>query len=612
MNPPRHIPKKWLSPAFRLVGFILCVWLEAGTLLAASSSANYSIPGEVLNAGGGHSASPSYSNDGSIGGIVGIAASPTQTLGAGFLAQIEGLSPSLPPKFSILDQPVDVKIIKGSSAFLTVSTTPNESDAVQTLYSLVGTTVDGVSGPIGTGGMVPSSGILSLPLQALTDSTLSYAVQFSRSYADGSTSTAQTRSFTVALRAWTEAAGTYTTLLHDGNSSVTLGDGAFARGLLTATVSRTGSVSGRVVYVEAPALSGAPSPGVRVYMPATRTFTGRLLPSSADPSKLVCSVRLGTGTQANRQTLDLKVDFLASQPTLNATVTDTISAKPEVCVSLAELCVPASGAVPPEVVGRYVLSANSAAGNNAYTLVQVLASGRILWTTRLTGYTGSGSGGLVAENSSKLTAPFFESRLLVGGTLLNSKVLLGGLNWTRLVDSSWNAAFSLGDVFDHIEKQSSYLSGSKVGSVFNPVYSDAFPSTGVEFINFSEQNYCPWNNTALATLFPASTACLLTVKDPLSDPAAAGFSWQVTVSSTGSVKTTGVPLAGVSPPTLVLRLNRSRGEWSGSYTVERVRRTLVGAALYVEMLRGSGWVETGAQMAPSTARWELSPQKEKG
>ncbi|MEI7775961.1 MAG: hypothetical protein WCK17_14425, partial [Verrucomicrobiota bacterium] len=268
MNPPRHIPKKWLSPAFRLVGFILCVWLEAGTLLAASSSANYSIPGEVLNAGGGHSASPSYSNDGSIGGIVGIAASPTQTLGAGFLAQIEGLSPSLPPKFSILDQPVDVKIIKGSSAFLTVSTTPNESDAVQTLYSLVGTTVDGVSGPIGTGGMVPSSGILSLPLQALTDSTLSYAVQFSRSYADGSTSTAQTRSFTVALRAWTEAAGTYTTLLSDANISATSTDGAHARGVLTATVSKTGSVSGRVVYVEALALSGAPSPAVRAYVPA--------------------------------------------------------------------------------------------------------------------------------------------------------------------------------------------------------------------------------------------------------------------------------------------------------------------------------------------------------
>ncbi len=608
MNPPRHLAKKWLSPAIRLTGLILCVGLKAGTLFAGGSSANYSVPCDVLNAGGGHSASASYSNDGSLGGIIGIASSPTETLAAGFLAQIETLSASLPVNLSILNQPFDVKIVKGSAAFLTVSTTANESDAVQTRYTLVGTATDGVSAAVGVGGVVPSTGILHLPLQTLTDSSLAYAVQFSRSYPDGSTATAQTRSFSVTLRAWTEAAGTYTALLQDGNSSATLADGAHARGLLTATVSRTGSVSGRVVYVEAPALSGAPSAGVRAYMPATRTFTGRLLPSSADPSKLVCSVRLGTGAQTNRQAMDLKVDFLASQPTLQATVTDLISAKPEVCLSRAELCVPASGAVPPEVVGRYVLSANPALANNAYTLVQVLASGRILWTTRLTGYTGSGSGGLVAENSSKLTAPFFESRLLVGGTLLNSTVLLGGLNWTRLADSGWNAAFSLGAFFDQVEKQSSYLSGTKVGSVFTPVYSDALASTGVGFMDFSEQNYCPWNSTALATLFPASTACLLTVKDTLTDPDAPGFSWQVTVSSTGSVKATGIPRAGVSPPTLVLRLNRSRGEWSGYYTVEKVRRTLVGAALYVEMLRGSGWVETSAQMAPNTARWELSPQ----
>jgi len=610
MNPPRHLAKKWLSPAFRLTGLILCVGLKAGTLFAGGSSANYSVPCDVLNAGGGHSASASYSNDGSLGGIIGIASSPTETLAAGFLAQIETLSASLPVNLSILNQPFDVKIVKGSAAFLTVSTTANESDAVQTRYTLVGTTTAGVSAAVGVGGVVPSTGILHLPLQTLTDSSLAYAVQFSRSYPDGSTATAQTRSFSVTLRAWTEAAGTYTALLQDGNSSATLADGAHARGLLTATVSRTGSVSGRVVYVEAPALSGAPSAGVRAYMPATRTFTGRLLPSSADPSKLVCSVRLGTGAQTNRQAMDLKVDFLASQPTLQATVTDLISAKPEVCLSRAELCVPASGAVPPEVVGRYVLSANPALANNAYTLVQVLASGRILWTTRLTGYTGSGSGGLVAENATKLTAPFFESRLLVGGTLLNSTVLLGGLNWTRLANSAWNASFSLGASSDQVEKQSSYLSGTKVGSVFTPVYSEALRSTGVGFMDFSEQDYCPWTSTALATLFPASTSCLLTVKDTLTDPAASGaasgFSWQVTVSSTGSVKTTGIPLAGVSPPALILRLNRNTGEWSGYYTVDKVRRTLVGAALNVDMLRGSGWVETGAQMAPNTARWELS------
>ncbi len=92
------------------------------------------------------------------------------------------------------------------------------------------------------------------------------------------------------------------------------------------------------------------------------------------------------------------------------------------------------------------------------------------------------------------------------------------------------------------------------------------------------------------------------------DPAATGFSWGVTVSSAGSVKTIGIPVDGVSPPTLVLRLNRSRGEWSSYYTAGKVRRAVVGAALTLEAFRGIGWVETGAGAAPSTARWQLSLQ----
>lgn len=588
---------------------MLFVWIGVSTIFAGGSSANYSLPSDVLDAGGAHATSASYSHDGSLGGIVGIAVSPTQTLSAGFLAQIESLTASLPANFSILNQPpVDVKIVKGSAAFLTLSTTANESDAVQTSYSLVGTTKDGGTASVVAGGVVPATGILSLPLQMLSDSSLSYAVQFSRTYPDGSRLTVQTRSFNVALRTWTEAVGTYTTLLNDVNSPDILADGAQARGLLTLTVSRSGTVSGRIVYVEAAALSGAPSPGMRTYVPATRAFAGRLLPSATDPSKLVCSLKLGSGTQANRQSLDLELDFMANQPTLKATVTDNISARLGVCVSRAELCVPSSGAVPSGVVGRYILSANSSTGNNAYTLVQVLASGRLLWTTRLAGYTGSGSVGLVAGNATKLTAPFFESRLLIGNTLLNSTILLGGLNLTLAADSIWSAAFSLGGVSDKIEKQSSYLSGTKVAGVFTPVYSDVSHFTGVGLLDFSGQNYCPWSSTALATLFPTSTTCMLAVNDTLTDAAAAGFNWAVTVSSTGLVKTSGIPGEGVFPPNLVLRLDRSRGEWSGYYISEKVRRTLVGAALNLQTVRGNGWVETGAQMAPSTARWQLSPQ----
>ncbi len=141
-----------------------------------------------------------------------------------------------------------------------------------------------------------------------------------------------------------------------------------------------------------------------------------------------------------------------------------------------------------------------------------------------------------------------------------------------------------------------------------PVYPDASHSSSVDLLDFGGQNYCTWNSPALASLFPSAIPCLLDVKDTLTDPAAPGFSWAVTVSSTGSVKTIGIPVDGVSPPTLVLRLNRSRGEWSGYYTAGKVRRIVVGAALTLEAFRGIGWVETGAGAAPSTARWQLSLQ----
>ncbi len=71
-------------------------------------------------------------------------------------------------------------------------------------------------------------------------------------------------------------------------------------------MSKTGAVSGRVLYNEAAALPDASGLG-RAYTAVARAFSGAFTPSAADSDKLVSSPRLGLGAQANRQALELEL-----------------------------------------------------------------------------------------------------------------------------------------------------------------------------------------------------------------------------------------------------------------------------------------------------------------
>ena len=88
--------------------------------------------------------------------------------------------------------------------------------------------------------------------------------------------------------------------------------------------------------------------------------------------------------------------------------------------------------------------------------------------------------------------------------------------------------------------------------------------------------------------------------DPLAG-GSAGFSWNVTVSASGAVRTSGIVTGGVAPPVLSLRLDRLRGDWSGSYTTSGERRSLIGCVLDAPPSRGRGWFETET----ASGRWEL-------
>jgi hypothetical protein len=73
---------------------LLCLTLVGlfitSALADVRTSASYSIPADVLDAGGAHAASASYSNDGSLGGIAGssAAADASVKLDSGYIAQL--------------------------------------------------------------------------------------------------------------------------------------------------------------------------------------------------------------------------------------------------------------------------------------------------------------------------------------------------------------------------------------------------------------------------------------------------------------------------------------------------------------------------------------------
>jgi mucin-19 len=512
---------------------------------------------------------------------------------------------------AVLQQPEDESFAEGAAVSVRTVIDAGGGEVRETRYTLCALR-NGAPVAMEVTGVVPETGVLDVPLRRVSAGG-AYVVRFDRVYNDGGTATAVTQPFYLSVRGRTEAVGTYEGLLLDANGEGVPTDGAGARGCITVSVGRTGSVSGRVQYVEAGALAGAPSAALRVYVPVLRSFSGVLAPSPSDPLKLVANLRLGVGSQAGRQELALVLDLSSDEALLTATVTDRISLpSPEVSVSAATglrrnlVAAGTLSAAYARAAGRYTLGAPGAAAgagdNNAQLLVQVLPSGRALWASRLTGHSGSGSAGLTAPSASVLLAPLYEGRATVGATLLTTSALFGELRWARALDDGWDV--SLGA--DRLEQARSRVSGSRGAGGFVAAYAaDEFAAgtnlSGVRTLDFGGVLGCRIESTLLGTLFALDAPGLTFVSaDPLAG-GSLGFSWNVTVSSAGVVRTSGISLGGVTPPVLSLRLDKVRGEWSGSYVTGGVRRSLIGCVLDSPSSRGRGWFESGA----AAGRWEL-------
>jgi hypothetical protein len=414
--------------------------------------------------------------------------------------------------------------------------------------------------------------------------------------------------------------------------------------MILASVTKTGAVSGRVLYNEAAPLVGATG-SERAYWAVARSFSSVFVPSEADPSKLVCAPRLGVGTQANRQALELELDFSAKTVELSALVRDTWSAR-----SQGESLSQGSGAVRgltkltgvllgggsadlSSLAGRHAIGSEfglmwrsgPGADNNATLFAQVLPTGKVVWGSRLSGSTGTGSATLSGTSQEAVFAQIYQGRTTSAGPLSTSS-LLGQLRFERASGgTSWSASVLTSSGDDRLERQSCYVKRDTNGAhAFDPELFDlakagssGFNWSEVRALDFQGGSTCRWPGSAgrdLAAFFNVQSSIVAASPAPLyltaEDPEGGQtYVWTIAMSATGMVRASNYFPATVQP-TLTFRLDRTRGEWTGSFisTGTRLRCSLFGTVVRPGdggPLRGAGWLEAGVVPATRTSSWKL-------
>jgi hypothetical protein len=539
---------------------------------------------------------------------------------------------SLPTGFAVLRQPPSqINFIEGSRSTIRLRVVPG---AGETSYALV---------PVGNspalavvqGKVSPETGEALVVLNALNASG-TYKVRFTRISPEGDAQTADSATFSLAKRSWEDAAGTYETLLAGETAlEVAPAEPGSYRGMLVLSVTKRGAFSGKLLYNEAAALtsdgSSTLAPGTpRIYTPVQRSFSGSWSDDPQNPSIKVASPRLGMGSTASRQAMFLELDLSADPAVVNVRVSDTVSKGGGLFGSYAIGCVRlvtgSSSSLEPASVagltGRYTLGSDPGSPEegyrpDTYTLVQVLPSLRALWATRMAGYTGTGSSGVQIADPNRPLVQFYEKFLLNTTTLFSSNSLLGELAFQRGSEPEWKAFFGSTLVPSGLERQTSCLN-KRTTAPTAPIYDAAFETGGrwsrVERTGFLQGEGSRWSglkSSGLPSFFPATLTRTLKLRDVLTSggtTSTVDYLWTLNVSATGIVRVTSP--TGPSSPLLRLRLDKLRGEWTGSFsTGANVRRNLYGASIDSasdSTVFGRGWAEpmTGTQKAP-TGGWRL-------
>jgi hypothetical protein len=229
---------------------------------------------------------------------------------------------------------------------------------------------------------------------------------------------------------------------------------------------------------------------------------------------------------------------------------------------------------------------------HAYSLIQVLASGKLLWTTRTPGYLGTGSAILNGFDGKNLVAPFYEIR----STTSYRQSLYGWLSFTQDADLNWKPSVGYSDVVAKLEKLF-YCNNSALPE---PIQSN------VVLLRFYDGNGCRWAGSAAPPIPSYFTGTSMSLTD--TDPALSGaYSWIPTFSSIGTVVLTPSTTDTTPKPSgLQLKLYKTTGELKGSFIgSEKKRRNIVGVAFGLDVA-ARGWVETGTFPNLQLGDWSIS------
>lgn len=469
-----------------------------------------------------------------------------------------------------------------------------------------------------------------------------YKVRFAQTNSSGTGLSADSTPFDIVLRGWDQAAGTYETLLK-GETALESSPAQLGtyRGLLVVTITKRGTFSGKLLYNEAPALTtdgvSAPAPGFpRRYEPVSRSFSGTWVDSSTSSLLKVAAPRVGVGSAVGRQTLALELDWSASPPVLNVKVRDFASQQNAFletgasgCSRVVSVTAGANQAGNfTNLPGRYTIAAdpNASSRTEAYCLIQVLPSLRVLWNTRMPGYTGAGSGNLQLSDPQKPFVQFYERSVTSTSTLFSSNSLLGVLAFQGNDGGSWSAGFGASTPAEGLERQTSCLNRRNefpTVAIHDAAFERGERWSRVETLSFLRGDDARWSGGAFTRVpsffhpsgqtppvgsVPAQT---LTLRDRVVNGGTVSFtdySWTLSVSENGTVRVK--PDATANQPLLRLRLDKLRGEWIGSFSpVGGLRRNLYGAAVDSgsnSTVIGRGWTEQGSSVPRTVSGgWEI-------
>ncbi len=413
-------------------------------------------------------------------------------------------------------------------------------------------------------------------------------------------------------------AGTYEGLLESSDTAV--GDGARFRGLVNFSMTNRGSISGVLRYTEAAPLAGG-TQAQRVYKPLSQSFVGNLSPVNGNPNQYVSTPSLGLGSNALLRDLTLEFDCSTTPIVIRARLRDrgTIAASVHADGSVSHVARfnQIGTSLPPGfegAVGRDIILSDpvseGATKSQMYSLVQILGTGRAVWTTRAPGYTGTSAARLSAVHQTRLEGHVCETMLRQTSTTFASESIFGRLSVALGQDGNWKTTFGYEPEDCSAERHSSRLSLPSPGRVAPTYRADSFTDgtnwTEATTVDFSAGDGLRWAKPP-GSLLPSFLTPNATMRLRAQDPVATGsgdsvsYAWDLLVLPNGAIsRPSPVTENGVTPPALVLRLDPVTGRWTGGYTPENGRRRVftgaVGSAQTSPLERSRGWIELAGEV----------------